>query len=144
MICILDVLGGRTSATRDTRLMCVIEEPVIPDTNASLSILYPSVIFGLVSRRVNVDRGPSTTRDIWTCLPFPVLRHLHHAYFRVNVVSLLSQIIGSKGPNRTVLPLVPTPCSRVPRFLHLYSHRCTPLLQAGKARHFGGDDGRIF
>ena len=57
MICILDVLGGRTSATRDTRLMCVIEEPVIPDTNASLSVLYPSVIFGLVSSRV-VGKSP--------------------------------------------------------------------------------------
>ena len=25
--------------------MCVIEEPVIPDTKASLSVLYPCVIF---------------------------------------------------------------------------------------------------
>ena len=41
----VDALGGRTSATRDTRLMCVIEEPVIPDTKASLSVLYPCVIF---------------------------------------------------------------------------------------------------
>ena len=39
--CILDVLGGRTSATRHTKLMWVIEEPVIPYTKAS-SVLYIS------------------------------------------------------------------------------------------------------
>ena len=55
MICILDVLGGRTSATRDTRLMCVIDEPVIPDTKASLSILYPSVM--LVAFNEGVTHG---------------------------------------------------------------------------------------
>ena len=55
MICILDVLGGRTSATRDTRLMCVIDEPVIPDTKASLSILYPSVM--LVAFKDSVTHG---------------------------------------------------------------------------------------
>ena len=59
MICILDVLGGRTSATRDTRLMCIIKDPVIPDTNASLPVLYPSVI--LVSFKVSVTHSHKIT-----------------------------------------------------------------------------------
>ena len=69
MICILDVLGGRTRAIRDTKLMFVMEEQVIPDTNASLSVLYPSII--LVSFKESVTHGyDSETRSIETLLRF--------------------------------------------------------------------------
>ena len=69
MICILDVLGGRTRAIRDTKLMFVMEEPVIPDTNASLSVLYSSII--LVSFKESITHGyDSETGSIEILLRF--------------------------------------------------------------------------
>ena len=42
MICVLDVLGGRTSATRDTRLMCVFEDLlyVTPPSLSSVILVF--------------------------------------------------------------------------------------------------------
>ena len=71
MACILYVFGRCTSATRDTRLMCVIEDPVIPDTDASLLVFHPSVI--LVSFKGSVTQSQSNNRKNTEPLHFGTL-----------------------------------------------------------------------